>query len=400
MPTSSEAPGSLTATRIWKRFRDDFRMPFLQDFLQAATNRARRKQTSEWRWALTDVDFHIEPGEAVGLIGANGAGKSTLLKILTRVMYPHTGRVDVYGRVGALIEVRAGIHPDLTGRENIYLYGSLLGLPRKQVQQSFDAIVDFAQLEVAIDRQVKFYSTGMQMRLGFAVAAFLEPDVLVVDEVLAVGDANFQQRCLDRMRQVLAAGTTLVLVSHDLASIEAMCDRGMWLEKGLLREDGPIREVLGSYRREIETVAERSFGSEYPTRILELAAARPDGSGPVTHDALAVQLTIESQDAQPGWVYLGVSEGAATPVFLSVAQVPLVAGQIKVEAVFRDLPLPRGRYYLWICIMDAENRDLLPWHPGGFVDVAGPELDPAPTAIVRLSPVQVACDWSVDGAAL
>jgi len=257
--------------------------------------------------------------------------------------------------------------------------------------------VEFAQLEVAIDRQVKFYSTGMQMRLGFAVAAFLEPDVLVVDEVLAVGDANFQQRCLDRMRQVLASGTTLLLVSHDLASIEAMCTRGMWLEKGMLRDDGPIRDVLASYRTEIETVAERGFGTDYPTRILKLEASRPDGTGAVTHDSLSVQLTIESQDAQPGWAYLGISEGAATPIFLSVAQLPLRAGQIQVDAVFKDLPLPRGRYYLWICIMDSENRDLLPWHPAGLVDVAGPELDPAPTAIVRLSPVQVACDWSVDG---
>ena len=188
---------------------------------------ADRDRPQRWRWALRDIDFDVAPGESVGLVGSNGSGKSTLLKILHRVMYPYAGSVEVVGRVGALIEVRSGIHPQLTGRENIVpVRLAPRAWPPTAVASRFDEIVAFAELEQAIDRQVKFYSSGMQMRLGFAVAAFLEPDVLLVDEVLAVGDAAFQQRCLDRMRYVLTQGTTLVLVSHDLAAVEATCARG------------------------------------------------------------------------------------------------------------------------------------------------------------------------------
>src|SRR5688500_10689509 len=183
--------GTLVADRVWKRFHADRRYSQLRTEIQRLRERGRRRR-DDYRWALRDVDFRVAPGDSIALVGINGSGKSTLLKILTRVMYPYAGSLDVVGRVGALIEVRAGIHPELTGRENIHLYGTLLGLSRKEVASRFDEIVDFAQLEDAIDRQVKFYSSGMQMRLGFGVAAFLEPDVLLVDEVLAVGDSTFQ----------------------------------------------------------------------------------------------------------------------------------------------------------------------------------------------------------------
>ena len=173
-----------------------------------------------------------EPGEAIGLIGANGSGKTTLLRLVNRVMYPYAGRVSVHGRVGALIEIRAGLHPELRGSENIYFFGSLLGLRRSEFAADFDDIVAFAELEHAIHRQVKFYSSGMQMRLGFAAASFLDPAILLVDEVLAVGDSAFQQRCLARLRGLLIAGTTLVFVSHDLAAVEATCRRAIWLDGG------------------------------------------------------------------------------------------------------------------------------------------------------------------------
>jgi hypothetical protein len=235
------------------------------------------------------------------------------------------------------------------------------------------------------------------MRLGFAVAAFLEPDVLLVDEVLAVGAANFQQRCLDRMRQVLAQGTTLVLVSHDLAAIEAMCTRGLWLDNGILTRDGPIRDVLAAYRRSIERYAEASAATEGVVRLTKIEANRTDGQAPTTHQPLQVDMVIESPEAQMGHVYLGVSEGAATPIFLVYNPAPLQMGLTSVRVVVDNLPLPRGRYYLWICVMDAENRDLLPWHPATWTDVSGPDLDRAPTAIVRLSPVLVGSTWWVDG---
>jgi len=264
------AAGTIAATHVWKRFRADRGRRLLRDELQLLSARARGHGRG-WRWALRDVDLAAEPGEAVGLVGSNGSGKSTLLKILTRVTYPHTGRVETAGRVGALIEVRAGIHGDLTGRENIKLYGTLLGLGRRQIRERFDEIVAFAELEDAIDRQVKYYSTGMQMRVGFAVAAFLEPDILLVDEVLAVGDATFQHRCLERMRTVLAQGTTLVFVSHDLAAVEATCSRGLWLRQGVVAADGPVREVVNAYRQSIELEAESTVQVSGDLRLLEIA---------------------------------------------------------------------------------------------------------------------------------
>ena len=172
---------AIQASEIWKRFRSDQRKPRLRDEVERLIDRARGESDRGFRWALRDIDFEVEPGGSIGLIGANGSGKSTLLKILTRVMYPTAGNVSIRGRVGALIEVRSGIHPELTGRDNIFLMGSLMGLTRKRIAERFDAIVAFAELEQAIYRQVKYYSTGMQMRLGFGVAAFLEPDVLLVD---------------------------------------------------------------------------------------------------------------------------------------------------------------------------------------------------------------------------
>ena len=190
-------------------------------------------------------------------MGANGAGKSTLLKLMARVMYQTAGQVDIAGRVGALIDIRAGMAPLLTGRENIYFTGTLMGLKRKEIARRFDEIVEFAGLESAVDRQVKHYSWGMQMRLGFGVAAYLEPDVLLVDEVLAVGDATFQQRCLERMRYVLNQGTTLVFVSHDLPAIEATCTNAMWLDEGL----GPGR---GTNPRRPQRVSRLRRGDRLP----------------------------------------------------------------------------------------------------------------------------------------
>ena len=335
----------------------------------------------------------VAPGESVGLVGANGSGKSTLLKILARVMYPYAGDVSVGGRVGALIEVRAGIHPDLTGRENVFLYGSLLGLPRRDVARRFDEIVAFAELEGAIDRQVKFYSSGMQMRLGFAVVAFLEPDVLLVDEVLAVGDASFQQKCLDRMRAMLAEGTTLVFVSHDLAAVEATCARGVWLNDGLVRADGPIREVLSSYRGSIEQSAELLPQLDGLVRLMKVEVRGPAGGIPRSHAPLDVSLTLESQEPRTAAVCIGVSEGPATPVFLVRRDLHLVAGETLVRCSIPSLPLPRGRFYVWAAVFDMV--DLMPWQPVAQFEVMGPDLDAAPRAVVRLAPVHAEATWDI-----
>lgn len=198
-------------------------------------------------WALQDVSFEINRGEIVGIIGRNGAGKSTLLKILSRIYEPTEGRVRIYGRVGTLLEVGTGFHPELTGRENTYLNGAILGMKRSEIDRKFDEIIDFAEVEKFIDTPVKHYSSGMYLRLAFAVAAHLEPEILIVDEVLAVGDARFQKKCLNKMQDVGNQGRTVLFVSHNMPAVTRLCDRTILLENGTVRKDGPSHEVVGVY---------------------------------------------------------------------------------------------------------------------------------------------------------
>jgi ABC-type polysaccharide/polyol phosphate transport system ATPase subunit len=392
LPTLPE--GTLRVAHVWKRFRADKRRRLIRDHLGMA-DLFRKRMRSKWRWVLRDISFHAEAGEAIGLIGANGSGKSTLLKILARVMYPTAGKVDVSGRVGALIEVRAGIHPDLTGRENTYLYGSLLGLRRREVSKRFEEIVEFAELQDAIDRQVKFYSSGMQMRLGFSVAAFLEPSILLVDEVLAVGDAGFQQRCLDRMRHVLTQGTTLLFVSHDLAAVEATCNRGLWLNQGQLECDGDINRILTDYRAHIQESAESSLPQRGRVSLMRVSVGGGNGSGPTTEEPLQVETVVESAESRSCIFFLGISEGTAAPVFVLRRDLQLRSGAMRTSCLIHHLPVPRGRFYVWIGILDSRGADLLPWHPAAYFDVAGPSLDRGPRGVPRLAPIYVKASWNV-----
>ncbi|HLF26883.1 MAG TPA: ABC transporter ATP-binding protein [Anaerolineae bacterium] len=198
-------------------------------------------------WALKDVSLEIERGEVVGIIGRNGAGKSTLLKLLTRITEPTVGFAEIHGRVGALLEVGSGFHDELTGRENIYLNGAILGMKRAEIQRKFDEMVAFAEVEKFIDTPVKHYSSGMYLRLAFAVAAHLEPEILLVDEVLAVGDARFQRKCLDKMQDVGEQGRTVLFVSHNMPAITRLCERAILLDDGQVRGDGPAHEIVGIY---------------------------------------------------------------------------------------------------------------------------------------------------------
>src|SRR4051794_34617291 len=348
--TAIHPDGSIVATDVWKRFRADRRRAFFQDEVSRLNDRLRRRTGKSWRWALRDINLHVEPGESIGLIGPNGSGKTTLLKILTRVMYPTAGTIDVRGRIGALIAISAGIHPNLTGRENVLLTGSLMGLSRRDVTARFDDIVSFAELGHAIDRQAKFYSAGMLTRLGFGVAAFLEPDVLLVDEVLAVGDASFQQRCLDRMREVLYQGTTLVLVSHDLASVEATCRRGFWLQNGEVVADGPVREVLGAYRESVERPHDgiRRIDGRVAVESVRVISGE---HGLVQADGnVEIEIELDSPAAFRTWMYLGVTEGTAAPIFVVSPgrEIPLQAGRSTVRCTIDRLPLPRGKFFLWV----------------------------------------------------
>lgn len=199
-------------------------------------------------WALQDVSFEVHPGEVVGIIGRNGAGKSTLLKIISRIIEPTSGRVLVNGRVGSLLEVGTGFHPELTGRENIYLNGAILGMKKKEITAKFDEIVDFAEVEKFIDTPVKRYSSGMYVRLAFSVAAHLEPEILLVDEVLAVGDLSFQQKCLERIRKLTTTGMTILLVSHNMAAIQSSCQRAVFLKQGQVAAYGEVMSTIDVYR--------------------------------------------------------------------------------------------------------------------------------------------------------
>jgi ABC-type polysaccharide/polyol phosphate transport system ATPase subunit len=220
----------------------------LQDALLHAF---RRRGWREEFWALRDVSVAVAPGEALGVIGANGSGKSTLLKVATRLLAPTRGRVEVQGRVAALLELGAGFHPELSGRDNVYLNASILGIPRRRVDARFADIVEFAGLERFVDTPVKRYSSGMQARLGFAVAVHVDPDVLLLDEVLAVGDLQFQERCLERIRALHADGRTILLVSHDLPAVAQLCTRVLWLDDGQVRALGEPEPVIAAYRRHL-----------------------------------------------------------------------------------------------------------------------------------------------------
>ncbi|HKD53581.1 MAG TPA: ABC transporter ATP-binding protein [Steroidobacteraceae bacterium] len=207
----------------------------------------RGRTPREVLWALRDVSFSVQEGEVVGIIGRNGAGKSTLLKILSKITYPTSGSVRARGRVAALLEVGAGFHEELTGRENIFLNGSVMGMRKKEVDAKLEAIVEFSGMQRFIDTPIKRYSSGMRSRLGFAVAAHLDPDVLIVDEVLAVGDAAFQKKCISAMHELRGGGRTVLFVSHNMAAVENLCTRGIWLAQGSVQRDGPVREVIEEY---------------------------------------------------------------------------------------------------------------------------------------------------------
>ncbi len=207
----------------------------------------RRRKQAETFWALRDVSFEVKRGETVGFVGRNGAGKSTLLKILSRVAEPTAGEVDIYGRTGSLLEIGTGFHPDFTGRENIFLNGVTLGMSRREVTEKFDQIVAFAGVEKFLDTPVKYYSSGMYVRLAFAVAAHFEPEVLILDEVLAAGDTAFQKKCLAKMQEIQRRGATVILVTHDLLSMQNFCDRALLFEAGYLLEIGEPEQIINSY---------------------------------------------------------------------------------------------------------------------------------------------------------
>ena len=253
---------------------------------------ARREHRIERHeiWALRDVSFEVQEGEVFGMIGRNGAGKSTMLKVLTRITTPTAGRAEIRGRVGSLLEVGTGFHPELTGRENVYLNGSILGMKRREIGRRYDEIVEFSGVERFMDTPVKRYSSGMYVRLAFSVAAHLEPEIMLVDEVLAVGDAEFQRRCLGRMQELGASGRTVVFVSHQLPSIAQLCDRVIQIEGGRVVQEGAAADVIAAYLQQMasggpeKVFAEDDAPGDDLVKILSVRALPHEGMPPAIHD--------------------------------------------------------------------------------------------------------------------
>src|SRR2546423_1168845 len=291
----------VTIEQVSKRYRIGGLHPgyftfreMLEGVVRAPFRRRRNGSDAESRrtlWALKDINLEVQQGELVGIIGHNGAGKSTLLKILSRITKPTTGRVALYGRVGSLLEVGTGFHPELTGRENIYLNGAILGMQRAEIARKFDEIVAFSEVERFIETPVKWYSSGMYVRLAFSVAAHLEPEVLIMDEVLAVGDAAFQQKCLDKMHEIRQQGRTIFFVSHSMPAVTRLCKRVILMRQGEIAADGDARAVVNTYLSSSWNVgAERAWGdAEAPgDAVVRLRRVRvTDDAG---HTAAAVDI--------------------------------------------------------------------------------------------------------------
>lgn len=278
--------------------------PTLRDAL-AASFRAplkrlrQRKGNTSTIWALKNAGFEVMPGEVIGVIGANGAGKSTLFKILARVTEPTEGRAELYGRVNSLLEVGTGFHPELTGRENVFLNGSILGMGRAEIARKFDEIVSFAEIERFLDTPVKRYSSGMYMRLAFAVAAHLEPEILLVDEVLAVGDATFQKKCLGKLGDVATQGRTVLFISHNMSAVQSLCHRVLWIKDGRIVEEAEADKVVADYLQKSRApLTERVWNGNGPgnekVRVRSMSARPADGS-PAEAMSIQTPLLLETE---------------------------------------------------------------------------------------------------------
>jgi lipopolysaccharide transport system ATP-binding protein len=317
-------------------------------------------------WALREISFDIKEGEVLGVIGRNGAGKSTLLKIMSRITEPTSGEVRVRGRVASLLEVGTGFHPELSGRENVYLNGTILGMHKKEIDRKFDEIVDFSGVEKFLDTPIKRYSSGMKVRLAFAVAAHLDPEILIIDEVLAVGDIEFQNKCMGKMRDVSTGGRTVVFVSHNMPAVQALCKTGVLLSESRLRAFGPIEDVLGTYLANVETrlpqewerqekpVAQETpwidkvkveFWGSQPT--LYLKAEVTLRSYPKYESALMVAIDIHGQ--QGDWVMQAIPDIAPSIV---------VAEKTTIEVLIELTPLIPGSYLVGVWVGKSLNSTI------------------------------------------
>jgi lipopolysaccharide transport system ATP-binding protein len=362
------AAAAVSFAGVWKKYRRGERHDSLRDLVPVLAARLMGRRAGGFDdardfWAVRDVSFEVHPGEAVGIIGPNGAGKSTVLKLLTKILKPTKGLSTVRGRVGALIEVAAGFHPDLTGRENIFLQGAIMGMARGAIAAKLDSIIDFAGVASFIDTPVKRYSSGMNARLGFAIAAHLEPDVLLIDEVLAVGDAAFQQRCLERMRQFRQAGTAIVFVSHDLSAVAHLCQRAVLMSHGAVASSGAAADVIAAYAQAVHAQDTESDVSAATLRVtpvdtaVALAVTSPGQT--ITFD-VEVRFRRTVSQANVGVV---VWDLVRNLYIYGISSESLGLGTIAVEAdavvSYRfelDANLTRGLYAVEVNVFEGQER--------------------------------------------
>ena len=340
---------------VWKKFRKGERFDSLRDLIPALTKRlwAGRPQglTEKEFWALRDVSFELRRGESLGIIGPNGSGKSTTLKLLSRILKPDQGTVQVNGRYGALIELGAGFHPDLTGRENIYLNGTILGMKRAEIARKFDEIVAFAELEEFLDTPVKRYSSGMYARLGFSVAAHVDPEVLIVDEVLSVGDYHFQEKCFARMREFTRNGTTLVFVSHNLTAIGTLCKSALLLQRGVPVFQGDVQRAIQKYYKLYEEDTSSTSLEITNVRLTDAAGRERDVFDPGDAAIFTVQMRaltdisnahacmyIRTRDGQPLFD-TATSRHTATRVTLAKGECATAVFRVKLNLQDGVFPL-------------------------------------------------------------
>jgi len=329
-----------------------------------------RKTVNDKFWALDDISFEVKHGEAIGIIGRNGAGKSTLLKILSRITSPTRGRVDIFGRVGSLLEVGTGFHPELTGRENIYLNGAILGMSRQEIIRKFDEIVVFAEINKFLDTPVKYYSSGMYVRLAFAVAAHLEPEILIVDEVLAVGDAAFQKKCLGKMGDVSQAGRTVLFVSHNMTAINALCSRSILLYQGEIISEGKTNRVIADYYAKLHQRGNMKHTRDFDLGVSITECTLVNSSNIKTEVAftneffcieVVIQTTQQSYKAALGVsiedingtrIIGGLSENDGCVFHLDI-------GESKIRYYMDTLPLNEGVYNLTVAIHNEPSNSIL-----------------------------------------
>ena len=332
--------------------------------------------------ALDDVSFSVARGEALGIIGPNGSGKSTLLKVLAGITAPTDGEVVIRGRLSALIEVGSGFHPELSGRENVFLSGAILGMKRREIAEKFDRIVEFAGVAPFIETPVKWYSSGMYVRLGFAVAAHLDPDILLIDEVLAVGDMAFQEQCVARIRELQHAGTTIVFISHDLGAVEQLCSRAMLLDGGRIVLAGDPASVVQEYRRRYvahDTAPTPFVQVDGALELTTVDILTPDGARPIavrTGDPLRVRVGYRTELPRDGMVLEAFFYSADGKVLfceqttaLGGLPLQLVAGAGAIEFTWDELPLQPGRYTVAVSCRHANGAATLAWLPGPALEV-------------------------------